>query len=512
VIDETAKTIAVTLPHGTSKVGLVATFNTTGVSVKVGATLQTSGVTPNDFTNTVIYTVFAADSTSVNYAVTVTVGLATSNSITAYSIAGQSSSSINGTAITVTMPYGTPTVTAGIATFSHSGASIQVGLVTQVSGSTPNDFTTPVTYTVTAANGDIKTYIVTVSNAPNSAKIISAYSITGQTSSSIVGSAITVTMPFSTPSVTNLVATFTASPDAVVTVNGVTQVSGTTENDFTLPVDYLVTAASGTTATYTVTVFVEAAPAANPTAPDLGEAGRFVILAYAGITGGAGSLVSNGDIGVTPAARTFMTGFTPSTTPENGSYNELVNGMSYAPEDANPDPFAYPLHYATLPIGATWTSTGAMLTQASGDSTIAYNFLAADPNPGMATTVLADPELGGKTLTRGVYKTGATILVSTPLQLDAEGDANAVWIFTTDGNLTTGATGNISFVSGIGKANNVYWRVAGTTTIAANTTFYGNVFCSAGIDVMANANVTGRLHSLASSVTLITDTVTQPAP
>jgi len=270
---------------------------------------------------------------------------------------------------------------------------------------------------------------------------------------------------------------------------------------------YTVTAADGSSVNYTVTVNVLAAR--NPAAPVLGEAGRFVILAYAGITGGAGSTLSNGDIGVTPAARTFMTGFTPKTSPADGSLNQLTNGMSYAPADANPAPFAYPLKYATNPVGAAWTSTGAMLTQSSTDLTTAYNFLAADPNPGVATTVLADPELGGKTFTRGVYKTAATLLISTALQLNAEGDANSVWIFTTNGDLTTGATGNISFVGGIGSAKNVYWRVAGTTTIAANTTFYGNVFNSAGVDVLANANITGSLFSLTSSVTLITNAVTK---
>lgn len=75
-INETAKTIAVTLPSGTSGTALVATFTTTGTSVKVGAIAQASGTTANDFTNPVTYTVIAADGTTSTYTVTVTVTVA----------------------------------------------------------------------------------------------------------------------------------------------------------------------------------------------------------------------------------------------------------------------------------------------------------------------------------------------------------------------------------------------------------------------------------------------------
>ena len=63
--------IAVTVPFGTNV--LVAQFATSGVSVKVGAVLQTSGVTSNDFSSPITYTVTAADSSTRDYTVTVTV-------------------------------------------------------------------------------------------------------------------------------------------------------------------------------------------------------------------------------------------------------------------------------------------------------------------------------------------------------------------------------------------------------------------------------------------------------
>ncbi len=66
-------TISVTVPDGTSRAALVATFTTSGVSVRVGGTLQNSGVTPNNFTSPVAYVVVAQDSSTKTYTVTVTV-------------------------------------------------------------------------------------------------------------------------------------------------------------------------------------------------------------------------------------------------------------------------------------------------------------------------------------------------------------------------------------------------------------------------------------------------------
>jgi uncharacterized protein (TIGR02145 family)/uncharacterized repeat protein (TIGR02543 family) len=63
--------VAVTVPYGTAKTALVATFVSTGITVKVGAAVQTSGTTQNDFTSPVSYTVTAADGTTQTYVVTV---------------------------------------------------------------------------------------------------------------------------------------------------------------------------------------------------------------------------------------------------------------------------------------------------------------------------------------------------------------------------------------------------------------------------------------------------------
>jgi formylglycine-generating enzyme required for sulfatase activity len=73
IITEATHTIAITVPFGTDVIALVATFTTTGSSVKVGSTVQVTGTTSNNFTSPVVYTVTAADATTQDYTVTVTV-------------------------------------------------------------------------------------------------------------------------------------------------------------------------------------------------------------------------------------------------------------------------------------------------------------------------------------------------------------------------------------------------------------------------------------------------------
>jgi hypothetical protein len=365
-----------------------------------------------------------------------------------------------------------------------------------------------VAYIVTAGNATTATYTVTVTIATSSAKAITAYSLAG-VAGTIVEPAKTigVLLPSGT-NVTALAATFVTT-GANVKVGTVVQTSTATANDFTSPVVYAVTAGDTTTVNYTVTVTFAAA---NPTPPVLGEAGRFVILASQAITTTGVTAIINGDIGIAPAARSFITGFTPAGPA--GDFAELTGetwpGMastSYAPADANPAPFPYPLGYA-LPH-AVWSTTGAMLTQANTDLGVANTFLNADPNP-TAPTQVCPIELGTLTMTRGVYKTASNVGITTgSLTLDAQGDPNAVFIFVIGGTLTTGAPGGSIVLANGAQAMNVFWTTGGTTIIGAGTIFYGSVFAWTQVNVLAGAQITGSLYGITDRVTLIADTVTK---
>lgn len=164
VINEGAKTIAITMPFGTVVTNLVATFTTSAAAnVKIGTTPQVSGTTANNFSSPKTYTVTAEDGSHVDYVVTVTVAPSNAKAITAYSLA-TFAGTVNETAktIAVSLPNGKD-VTALVATFATTGTSVKIGTTPQVSGTTANDFTSLTkTYTVTAADATTQNYVVTI--------------------------------------------------------------------------------------------------------------------------------------------------------------------------------------------------------------------------------------------------------------------------------------------------------------------------------------------------------------
>ncbi len=174
VVDEANHTISISVPSGTDVTALVATFTTTGSSVAVVATSQVSGTTNNDFTSPATYTVTAADSSTQNYVVTVTIALSSAKALTEFKFEASTNAALTSDAIgvidegnhavAVSVPHQTD-VTALVATFTTTGSSVAITATTQVSGTTANDFTIPVTYTVAAADSSTQDYTVTVTVA-----------------------------------------------------------------------------------------------------------------------------------------------------------------------------------------------------------------------------------------------------------------------------------------------------------------------------------------------------------
>lgn len=149
------------VPHGTNIKNLIADFKVSaGAVVKIGSVTQVSGVTANNFSNTVNYTVIAEDGSKKNYYVKVAVALKTDKDINNFCINGMDGS-ISETNITVPVYKGT-NLTKLVATFSTTGINVKVGNIVQVSGQTSNNFTDPLTYTVTAYDGSTKEYKVYV--------------------------------------------------------------------------------------------------------------------------------------------------------------------------------------------------------------------------------------------------------------------------------------------------------------------------------------------------------------
>jgi trimeric autotransporter adhesin len=100
-------------------------------------------------------------------------------------------------------------------------------------------------------------------------------------------------------------------------------------------------------------------------------------------------------------------------------------------------------------------------------------------------------------------------LTTGPLTLDAQGDANAVFIFSIDGTLTAGAPSGAVTLINSAAAKNVYFRTGGTTVIEAGIVFKGNVFAWSQVNALTGAEITGRLFAVTDQVTLDANAVTK---
>jgi hypothetical protein len=229
----TGTAITLTVPFGTAVSALAPAITHTGASISPG-----NGVSQN-FSQPVMYTVTAADETSTVYTVTVTVARNDAKTITSFAILGQSGT-IGANTIALTVPFGT-NVSALTPTIGSSGAS-----VSPASG-VPQNFSTPVTYTVTAQDETTRQYVVTVTVARNSVKAISGFSING-VSGNINGTAIGLTLPHGTnPSA--------LTPVIMITGQSVSPATGVAQN-FTTPVVYRVSAEDESFTDYIVTVTI----------------------------------------------------------------------------------------------------------------------------------------------------------------------------------------------------------------------------------------------------------------
>jgi len=221
----------------------------------------------------------------------------------------------------------------------------------------------------------------------------------------------------------------------------------------------------------------------NPASVDLGTAGNFAVLSKAGIsTTGTTAIV--GDIGVSPIAASAITGFA-LVLDSSGTYaiSSRVTGKVYAANYASPTP-----SYMTTAIGDMQTA----YTNAAGRASNANNLYGGN--------------LGGRTLTAGVYKwtTGVTI----PTDVTLSGSATDVWIFQIAGTLNI-ASGKKVILSGGALPSNIYWVVADKTALGTYSVFNGNILDKTAIVLRTGATLNGRALAQ-TAVTLDTNIVNHP--
>lgn len=223
--------------------------------------------------------------------------------------------------------------------------------------------------------------------------------------------------------------------------------------------------------------------AVTVTTVNLGTAEDFAVLAGTEITNVPTSAII-GDVGLSPAAGSNYAGLTSTE----------VTGTIYAVD-------------AFGPAGSV--NNPGLLTTAKNDLTTAY--LNADGRTPTQTFSSTDNQLGGQTLTSGVYAFGhadtANITAANPLILDAQGDPNAVFIFQASSDLVTGSGSAVTLINGA-QACNVFWQVTSSATLGSGSTFVGTIMALTSITVAADVDIEGRALARNGAVTLISDTIT----
>lgn len=224
----------------------------------------------------------------------------------------------------------------------------------------------------------------------------------------------------------------------------------------------------------------------------------------------------NGDTGTIATGTASITGFHDTAgdiytqTPSNiGS----VNGKIYSCTNSTTGPTSAGPNAVACTVA----------TQARLDAQTAYLALVAMPVGGASPAPGAN--LSGLTLAPGVYVApgGSFMVQGGDLTLDAQGDANAVWVFQMAQTLTVGGPGAAApqsiILAGGAQAKNIFWQVGSFATINAGGggTMQGTIISQAGASFSTAGNVAivtlnGRVLSLGASVTLVNTVINVPTP
>jgi hypothetical protein len=210
----------------------------------------------------------------------------------------------------------------------------------------------------------------------------------------------------------------------------------------------------------------------------LGTAQNFLVLGDSAVTNTGASVIGSptetygGDLGIYPNTASSITGFPPGTV--------VSPGTTYAGD--------------------------AVAMQAQSDTTTSYNVLA-----GLAPTQnLTGQDLGGLTLTPGVYKFSSSAQLTGTLTLNYEGNPDALFVFQIGSTLTTASSSSVvSINSGGMNGCNVFWQVGSSATLGTDTAFEGSILALASITLDTDATlIDGRVLAQTGAVTLDDNTIT----
>lgn len=388
-----------------------ATINASTFTLIDASSVSVSGVvTYNAASNTAIFTPSSSLAANTTYTATITTG----------------AKDMFGNSLVTNEVW---TFTTGVSTCNGLGVPV-VAAVTPLDGACPDTAIT-----------------ATFSEAMNPSTI-------NDTTFTLVGPGAAGTVSYDAP---DLTATFSASPILALGTTYTATITTGAQDIFGNPL------ASPVSWTFTTSI----APC-EATVP-LNSAASFEALAGSTVTNTGGTIITGGDLGLSPGSA--VTGFPPGTlTPPA-------------------------VMHVTDPIAA----------QAQVDLTAAYNYAA-----GVQGAAVLPGDLSGLTFTPGVYKNSSTVMLSSGnVTLDAQGDANAVFIFQVGSTLTTLGSTHV-ILAGSAQAKNVFWQVGSSATLGTNSAFIGTILSLQSITLDTGASLQGRALARNGAVSLDNNAVTAP--
>jgi Ice-binding-like len=209
--------------------------------------------------------------------------------------------------------------------------------------------------------------------------------------------------------------------------------------------------------------------AAQAKAQSLGSAETFGVLAATTVTN-TGSSVITGDVGVAPGSA--ITGFPPGI---------IFNGTIHANDG--------PANAAHADLATAYTQFATLVSPPANN--------------------LTGSDLGGMTLSPGVYRFDTEASSGGILTFDAKGDPNARFVIQIGTTLITTGASSVLLINGA-DARNVYFLVGSAATLGSGSSFIGNIMAGTSVTAVGGTTVTGRLLALTAAVTLDSNTVTYP--
>jgi len=218
-----------------------------------------------------------------------------------------------------------------------------------------------------------------------------------------------------------------------------------------------------------VLIMTNTAVALGPAAVNLRSAGNFAILAKSGISTVPSSAIT-GDIGLSPAAGTALTGFAAVLAP-GGTFetSTQVTGKLLAASFTSPTP--------------------SILTTAISDMQTAFTDANGRVNPILN---LNGGEIGGLTLAPGLYKWTSGVTASSGVAI--HGSAADTWIFQISSTFSIASAQRIT-LSGGALAQNIVWVVTGAVAFGATSHFEGILLGATSVTMLTSSTANGRLLS-----------------